>query len=148
MKQIESSSDGAAWVTKTELAQHLRCSTRYINVLMRRQVLPFLKTRGLLRFNAAECDRALEKFKSRSVTDSKSGKDSLRIVSSSPPDVPSSADGLVPPQMPGNSPDGKEKVNCLIFASVGEAQEFLTTLMHRHSNSCKVARMVVIVWEK
>jgi hypothetical protein len=47
------------WVTKAELAAHLRCTTRYVTELMRRQVLPYTKERGFVRFNLAACDQAL-----------------------------------------------------------------------------------------
>ena len=57
------------WVTKAEMAKHLNCTPRYINVLMRRRILPYVKTRGLLRFDLADCDRALQLFKTRSLAD-------------------------------------------------------------------------------
>lgn len=54
------------WLTKTEIAAHLKCTPRYINTLMRRGILPYLKTRGLLRFNPEDCSLALTRFKTRS----------------------------------------------------------------------------------
>lgn len=54
------------WMTKVEIAAHLKCTPRYINTLMRRGILPYLKTRGLLRFNPEDCSLALTRFKTRS----------------------------------------------------------------------------------
>jgi len=54
------------WMTKAEIAAHLKCTPRYINTLMRRGILPYLKTRGLLRFNPEDCSLALTRFKTRS----------------------------------------------------------------------------------
>ena len=57
-------STSVTWVTKAELAKHLACTPRHINKLMRRGIVPYLKTRGFVRFDLDECDRALERFKS------------------------------------------------------------------------------------
>jgi hypothetical protein len=54
------------WMTKAEIAARLKCTPRYINTLMRRGILPYLKTRGLLRFDPEDCSLALKAFKTRS----------------------------------------------------------------------------------
>jgi hypothetical protein len=54
------------WVTKSALADYFGCTPRYINTLMRRGVIPFVKTRGFLRFDLAECDLALQRFRTAS----------------------------------------------------------------------------------
>lgn len=55
------------WVTKQQLAAHLQCCPRTVNNLMRRRILPYRKIGRLLRFDPAECDRALEAFQVRSL---------------------------------------------------------------------------------
>lgn len=50
-------------LTKADMAAKLKCTRRYVNTLMRRGILPYYKTRGLLRFDPVECDRALKLFK-------------------------------------------------------------------------------------
>jgi excisionase family DNA binding protein len=55
------------WKTKREIAVHLKCSVRTISKFMRRRVLPFVKSGRFVRFDTDECDRAMEKVKSKSV---------------------------------------------------------------------------------
>lgn len=45
------------------MAEHYGCSTRMIDKLMRGRVLPFVKLGRFVRFNLAECDKAMEKYK-------------------------------------------------------------------------------------
>jgi hypothetical protein len=52
-----------AWVTKRQLALRYQCCTRTINNLMSRRILPFRKVRNFLRFEPAECDKAMDTFK-------------------------------------------------------------------------------------
>jgi excisionase family DNA binding protein len=54
------------WRIKAEMAQYYRCDIRTITNLMRRRILPFVKIGRLVRFNPAECDEAMQKFKRRS----------------------------------------------------------------------------------
>ena len=58
---------GKNWKTKRAIALHFNCSVRTITKLMKRKILPYVKTGSLLRFDTEECDRAMEKFKSKSV---------------------------------------------------------------------------------
>jgi len=54
------------WRIKAEMAQYYRCDIRTITNLMRRRILPFVKIGRLVRFNPAECDQAMQKFKRKS----------------------------------------------------------------------------------
>ncbi len=60
------------WKTKREIAAHFKCSVRTITSLMRRRILPYVKNGRLLRFDTADCDRAMEAFRSKSMFDSPS----------------------------------------------------------------------------
>ena len=44
------------------MADHYGCSTRTIDNLMRRHILPFVKIRRFVCFNVIECDKAMEKY--------------------------------------------------------------------------------------
>ena len=57
------------WLTKRQLAEHLNCSIRTINNLMRRRILPYLKAGGLVRFDLEACETALKAFYNRSILD-------------------------------------------------------------------------------
>lgn len=57
------------WKTKREIATHFRCSVRTISNLMKRRVLPFVKHGRFVRFDTADCDRAMEKFRSGTIFD-------------------------------------------------------------------------------
>lgn len=61
------SENGIAWLTKTGIAKHLKCSVRHINNLMRRRVLPFVKLGRFVRFDMAACDLAMKKIQTKSV---------------------------------------------------------------------------------
>jgi hypothetical protein len=50
------------WVTREELAKYYKCSVRTITNLMG-ETLPYVKIKNLVRFNKAECDRAMENVK-------------------------------------------------------------------------------------
>lgn len=54
--------EGVNWVGKAELAAHLKCSPRHINNLMRRRILPYIKAGRFVRFDLADCDRAMRKL--------------------------------------------------------------------------------------
>jgi hypothetical protein len=58
------------WKTKREIAVYYKCSVRSISNFMRRRILPFIKIGRFVRFEAGECDLAMEKFKNRSKYDS------------------------------------------------------------------------------
>lgn len=51
------------WRRKEELADYYRCNVRTITNLMRRRILPFVKIGRLVRFNIAECDLAMSKYR-------------------------------------------------------------------------------------
>jgi hypothetical protein len=53
------------WMTKAQIAKHLNCCLRTVTNLMKACVLPYVKV-GLVRFDPAECDAAMEKFKRKS----------------------------------------------------------------------------------
>ena len=58
------------WKTKREIAAHFKCSVRTITSLMRRRILPYVKNGRFLRFDTADCDRAMGAFRSQSMFDS------------------------------------------------------------------------------
>jgi excisionase family DNA binding protein len=57
---------GKTWKTKREIACHFECNVRTITKLMKQRILPFVKIGRLVRFDVAECDLALEKYKFKS----------------------------------------------------------------------------------
>jgi len=57
------------WRTKPQLAGHFRLSERTVTTLMRQRVFSYAKVGRLVRFDLAECDRAMESFKTRSVVE-------------------------------------------------------------------------------
>ena len=63
MEQNNSTNSGGRWVTKKEIAEHLKCCPRTINNLMSRRILPYRRVGKLLRFELGECDRAIDAFK-------------------------------------------------------------------------------------
>src|ERR1051326_1919742 len=65
MHNKTSQNQGSDWVTKAQLASHLACDKRTIGNLMRRRILPFVKIRGLLRFDLAECEAAFRRYRSQ-----------------------------------------------------------------------------------
>jgi hypothetical protein len=86
------------WMTKVEIAAHLKCTPRYINTLMRRGILPYLKMRGLLRFDPQDCSLALQRFKTRSRfgLDSRPASEPIipaRLEAPHPTDCPRPASG-------------------------------------------------------
>ena len=58
---------GRNWRTKREMACHFKCNIRTVTKLMRRRILPFVKIGRIVRFDLDECDRAMEKYKSKSL---------------------------------------------------------------------------------
>lgn len=56
---------GRSWATKAEVAAHFGCDKRTIGNLMRRKIIPYVKIRGLLRFNLADCEAAMGQYRSR-----------------------------------------------------------------------------------
>ncbi len=59
----EMNMDGGKWVTKRAMAAHWGCTVRTVGNLMRRKVIPYVKVRGLLRFNLHECEAALRRYR-------------------------------------------------------------------------------------
>jgi excisionase family DNA binding protein len=57
------------WKTKTEIAGHFQCHVRTVTKLMKRRILPFVKIGRLVRFDVAECDRAMERYRSKTIFD-------------------------------------------------------------------------------
>jgi excisionase family DNA binding protein len=62
-----SNSAGKSWKTKREIASHLKCNIRTVTKLMKRRILPFVKIGRIVRLDLDECDRAMEKYKSKSL---------------------------------------------------------------------------------
>lgn len=56
-------SDMREWATKGDLARHFKCSIRYVTELMQRRVIPYVKIGRFVRFDLAECDKAMEQFR-------------------------------------------------------------------------------------
>ena len=65
--RLHSNEQLKTWMTKTQIAKHLSCSIRTITNLMNARVLPYIKKGRFVRFDAAECDAAMEKFKRKSM---------------------------------------------------------------------------------
>jgi excisionase family DNA binding protein len=66
IEQTPKEQPASPWKIKAEMAEYYRCDIRTITNLMRRRVLPFVKIGRLVRFNPAECDEAMQKFKRKS----------------------------------------------------------------------------------
>ena len=64
---IASNGDGRNWKTKREIASHFKCNIRTVTKLMRRGILPFVKIGRFVRLDVDECDRAMDKYKSKSL---------------------------------------------------------------------------------
>ena len=60
---------GKTWKTKIEIAGHFQCHTRTVTKLMKRRILPFVKIGRLVRFDLMECDRAMERYRSKTIFD-------------------------------------------------------------------------------
>jgi hypothetical protein len=84
------------WVTKTEVAAHFGCNIRTIGNLMRRKIIPFVKIRGLLRFDLHECEEAMRQYRARPIWE----RD--RPATGKLPPAPSN--GASPPPPPEASP--------------------------------------------
>jgi hypothetical protein len=68
MQHVETNtSTSIEWLNKTQIARHFKCSTRHINKLMNRRILPFLKLGRFVRFDLAACDQALKKYQTTSL---------------------------------------------------------------------------------
>ncbi len=52
------------WKTKREIAAHLKCSVRTITTMMRQRILPYVKQGRFVRFDTADCDRAMQRLRS------------------------------------------------------------------------------------
>ena len=50
-------------LTKEEIAGHYSIGLRTVNAWMQKRILPYLKIGRVVRFNLADCDTALSKFK-------------------------------------------------------------------------------------
>jgi hypothetical protein len=55
------------WKTKREIAAHYKCDIRTITKYMRRGILPFIKIARFVRFDVNDCDRAMEKYRSKTI---------------------------------------------------------------------------------
>ncbi len=122
-------------MTKAALAMHLKCTPRYINTLMRRRILPFVKTRGLVRFDVHECDRALQRFKTRSLFgDNRTGSPAGGLTSGNrPSSIP--AGKVISPIFPAAFTNGAQPghsaqtaTEVLAFNSPAEARSFLAKM--------------------
>ena len=61
------SATAKSWLTKAELAEHFKCDVRTITSYMQQRILPYVKNGHFVRFDLAECDRALEQFRVKSL---------------------------------------------------------------------------------
>jgi len=50
-------------LTKEKIADHYGIGLRTVNAWMKKRILPYLKIGRVVRFNLADCDAALSKFK-------------------------------------------------------------------------------------
>ena len=66
---IASNGTGKNWKKKREIAGHFKCNIRTVTKLMRRGILPYVKIGRFVRLDVDECDRAMEKYKSKSLFD-------------------------------------------------------------------------------
>jgi len=55
--------------TKREIAAHYQCNIRTITKFMKRKILPFEKEGRRVRFDLAACDRAMAKYRSKTLFD-------------------------------------------------------------------------------
>ncbi len=60
-----------SWVTKRQLASRFQCCPRTINNLMTRRILPYRRLGRILRFDPGECDKAMDAFKVKSISERK-----------------------------------------------------------------------------
>lgn len=132
MKELETNGS-EEWVTKAEIAARLKCTPRYVNMLMKRGILPYLKTRGLLRFDPEACSHALQSFKTRSrfEPNARSQTNKGLQISTGTLTAPS-----VDHASAGDSPDhgkqtnpGDQTICARVFASPEQAMEHLQQLM-------------------
>jgi len=56
----------ATLITKKVIAARYAVTPRTINTLMRKRILPYVKVGALVRFDPADCDRALAAFRVKS----------------------------------------------------------------------------------
>jgi len=64
---LESHGAGKNWKTKREIACHFKCNIRTVTKLMKRRILPFIKTGRFVRLDLGACDQAIEKYRSKSL---------------------------------------------------------------------------------
>jgi excisionase family DNA binding protein len=70
MNEITQPANAAkTWKTKMEIADHFQCHIRTVTKLMKRRILPFVKIGRLVRFDLAECDRVMERYRSKTIFD-------------------------------------------------------------------------------
>lgn len=121
------------WLTKAQIAAHLKCSPRYVNTLMRRGILPYLKTRGFLRFNPDDCSRALERFKTRSrfsLDNQRQPAKGLAISSASlVAPLPPEASTAGTPDESNNITTAGKTICARVFESPEQAGEYLQQLI-------------------
>lgn len=98
-------SSEAGWMNKSQIANHLHVGNRTITRLMSRKILPYTKLRNLVRFDAAQCDKAFQKFEVRSMA----GK---------------------PPPTANTSGTCPWRTKCQMAEHLGISLRSVTTLMH------------------
>ena len=120
VSEPEEQNEPRCWKNKPEIAAHFQCDERTISNWMRRRILPFVKVRGVLRFDVNECDRAFRQFQTKSrFTDSKPPpQTSLPTARHTPPPPPD--------QMPESG--AATEIPCRVFGSVNELRAFLDQL--------------------
>lgn len=71
MNETATTNNGAGknWKTKQDIACHFKCNIRTVTKLMRRGILPYVKIGRLVRLDLDECDRAMEKYRSKGLFD-------------------------------------------------------------------------------
>lgn len=97
-ESIDLEQDGRTWMTKSELAEHFGCDKRTIGNWMRRKIIPFVKIRGVLRFNLRDCEAALCQYRQKPFWDSgkPAARDTVPVPQQTSPPPPDEA----PPSPP------------------------------------------------
>jgi len=57
----------SSWTDKDGIAAHFGCSVRHIGNLTKTRKLPYVKLGRIVRFNVADCERAVKAFEVKSV---------------------------------------------------------------------------------
>ena len=66
---IAENGTGKNWKLRREIACHFKCNIRTVTKLMRRGILPYVKIGRFVRLDVDECDRAMERYRSKGLFD-------------------------------------------------------------------------------